>query len=69
MNEPVDVITSSVLQWPFVRFLGIQEPAATLFSILNLVGHVVMIKKFRREVRSSAPFYLMTHVFCLVSLL
>ncbi|XP_032785363.2 post-GPI attachment to proteins factor 3 isoform X2 [Daphnia magna] len=53
-------------KWPFVRIWGIQEPAATLFSILNLVGHVVMIKRFRKEVRPSAPFYRMTHYFCFI---
>nr|SVE78888.1 EOG090X0702 [Daphnia lumholtzi] len=53
-------------KWPFIRFWGIQEPAATLFSILNLVGHVVMIRRFRKEVKPSAPFYLMTHYFCII---
>nr|CAH0107193.1 unnamed protein product [Daphnia galeata] len=53
-------------KWPFVRLLGIQEPAAALFSILNLVGHVVMIRKFRKQVNPNAPFYLFTHVFCLI---
>nr|SVE74210.1 EOG090X0702 [Daphnia barbata] len=53
-------------KWPFIRFLGMQEPAAALFSILNLAGHVVMLKKFRKEVKPSAPFYSMTHLFCFV---
>nr|SVE94265.1 EOG090X0702 [Simocephalus serrulatus] len=53
-------------KWPFVRVLGIQEPAATLFSILNLTCHIVMIRKFRREVNPKAPFYLLTHLFCFI---
>nr|SVE75152.1 EOG090X0702 [Daphnia dolichocephala] len=53
-------------KWPFSRFLGMQEPAAALFSILNLVSHIVMIKKFRKEVNPNAPFYSMTHLFCFV---
>nr|SVE72964.1 EOG090X0702 [Ceriodaphnia reticulata] len=51
-------------KWPFIRVLGIQEPAAALFSILNLACHLVMIQKFRREVKPTTPFYLITHVFC-----
>nr|SVE93645.1 EOG090X0702 [Scapholeberis mucronata] len=53
-------------KWPFVRILGIQEPASMLFSLLNLASHLFMIKRFRREVSPKAPFYWITHIFCFV---
>lgn len=36
-------------KWPFVRIIGIQEPAAALFSIFNLAAHVKWINVFRSE--------------------
>merc|ERR1712243_485383 len=30
-------------KWPFIRVLGIQEPASTLFSILNLLSNLYML--------------------------
>ncbi|XP_066301993.1 post-GPI attachment to proteins factor 3-like isoform X2 [Branchiostoma lanceolatum] len=48
-------------KWPFVRVLGIQEPASVLFSILNGLGHVVMIGVFRRKVPSHAKMYSVVH--------
>lgn len=53
-------------KWPFKRFMGIQEPASVLFSLLNLIVHWKMMRKFRDEVRSDSPMYYVWHVFCAV---
>ena len=53
-------------QWPFVRLWGVQEPASTLFSILNGVSNVIMLRKFRRKVPSSAPLYYLWHSYAFV---
>lgn len=37
-------------KWPFYRFLGIQEPASMLFSVLNGFVHFYMWQKFRKNV-------------------
>lgn len=37
-------------KWPFVRFLGIQEPASVLFSIFNGVGHIFGWRMLRSAV-------------------
>ncbi|KAH1003025.1 hypothetical protein HUJ05_010974 [Dendroctonus ponderosae] len=42
-------------KWPFRRVLGIQEPASMLFSLLNLFMHLMLLHKFRNEVRAGAP--------------
>jgi post-GPI attachment to proteins factor 3 len=57
-------------KWPFKRFLGIQEPASVLFSILNLLanyffGYKVLRNKLRRSLH---PLYTMWLVFCLISM-
>jgi hypothetical protein len=44
-------------RWPFVRLLGMQEPASVIFSVMNLVAHVYMIKWFMKVVPPSAPMY------------
>jgi hypothetical protein len=43
-------------KWPFIRFLGMQEPAAVLFSIGNLVMHFQAFLNIRKRlVESSGP--------------
>lgn len=44
-------------KWPFVRWMGLQEPASVFFSLLNLMVHIIMFRKFRSEVRPSSPMY------------
>uniref|UniRef100_A0A146MAA2 Post-GPI attachment to proteins factor 3 n=2 Tax=Lygus hesperus TaxID=30085 RepID=A0A146MAA2_LYGHE len=44
-------------KWPFVRILGIQEPASTLFSLLNLGIHVSMFKRYWREFNRHTPLF------------
>ncbi|XP_074622399.1 post-GPI attachment to proteins factor 3-like isoform X1 [Acropora palmata] len=40
-------------KWPFVRFLGIQEPASVFFSIFNAVGHILGWRRLRSCVPST----------------
>ncbi|XP_046371176.2 post-GPI attachment to proteins factor 3-like [Haliotis rufescens] len=47
-------------KWPFVRVLGVQEPASTLFSILNALSRLGMIR-FRSQVSKSCPLYYVWH--------
>ncbi|TDL20227.1 Per1-like protein [Rickenella mellea] len=47
-------------KWPFWRFIGMQEPASVLFSLLNLWAHVRGLKLIRRKIPAShpmVPFY------------
>jgi len=44
-------------RWPFVRILGMQEPASVIFSVMNLLAHVYMIRWFVKVVPPSAPMY------------
>ncbi|XP_066155683.1 post-GPI attachment to proteins factor 3 isoform X1 [Euwallacea fornicatus] len=53
-------------KWPFIRLFGIQEPASFAFSLLNLIVHLKMIKKFHRQVRSDSPLYWLWFGFCLI---
>ncbi|KAH8253532.1 hypothetical protein KR032_005908 [Drosophila birchii] len=55
-------------KWPFLRLLGMQEPASVLFSALNFAVHLRMLRKFRREVRPDSPCYMLTHIFGVTSL-
>jgi len=45
-------------KWPFIRILGIQEPASTLFSVLNLLSNLYMLTWFIKTVPSTTPMYL-----------
>ena len=36
-------------KWPFVRILGIQEPASVLFSLLNAMPHVHFLRHVRHR--------------------
>jgi hypothetical protein len=57
-------------KWPFARFLGIQEPASTLFSILNLLSNYIFgYQIIRRYLRSRVhPLYFMWLSFCFISM-
>ncbi|UYV60142.1 PGAP3 [Cordylochernes scorpioides] len=57
IHQSVHFIPQFHGKWPFIRFLGIQEPASALFSILNAVGNIVMWLKFRSAVPTSSPYY------------
>lgn len=48
-------------KWPFWRFAGMQEPASVVFSIANLLMHVLGLDWLRRGVHPAhpmKPFYL-----------
>lgn len=53
-------------KWPFVRFLGLQEPASVFFSLLNFQAHLTMYKRFKQQVRPSSPMYLAWTYFSMV---
>ena len=42
-------------KWPFIRFLGAQEPLSVLFSLLNLLAHLSGLQRIRREIPASYP--------------
>ncbi|KXJ14095.1 Post-GPI attachment to proteins factor 3 [Exaiptasia diaphana] len=44
-------------KWPFVRFLGVQEPASTLFSILNGLGHILGWRAYRSVIPQNYKMY------------
>ncbi|KAF8933811.1 hypothetical protein BGZ58_006109 [Dissophora ornata] len=48
-------------KWPFYRFLGMQEPASVLFSVLNGYMHVLAWPKLKRAIPENyymRPLYL-----------
>lgn len=47
----------SLLQWPFIRWLGMQEPASVIFSIFNLISSIYMYNQFRKAVRTPFTMY------------
>ncbi|KAL1501827.1 hypothetical protein ABEB36_007081 [Hypothenemus hampei] len=53
-------------KWPFLRLLGIQEPASFIFSLLNLFTHLFMLKKFVKSVRPDSPLYWTWFIYCLI---
>ncbi|XP_071812213.1 post-GPI attachment to proteins factor 3-like isoform X1 [Apostichopus japonicus] len=55
-------------KWPFLRIIGIQEPASMLFSLLNGFGHLYMIRKLRSQVPRNAPMYYAWHIYSLISM-
>ncbi|XP_055685827.1 post-GPI attachment to proteins factor 3 [Lutzomyia longipalpis] len=50
-------------KWPFVRFLGLQEPASVVFSLANLAANLYMLRQFRARVRRDSPNYWLWHCF------
>ncbi|EGF82507.1 hypothetical protein BATDEDRAFT_18873 [Batrachochytrium dendrobatidis JAM81] len=49
-NEPIEQYYG---KWPFVRILGMQEPASVVFSILNGLQHYKGWQKFTRGTKHS----------------
>ncbi|KDR20100.1 Post-GPI attachment to proteins factor 3, partial [Zootermopsis nevadensis] len=64
----ISILCLNFFQWPFIRILGIQEPASVIFSILNFIAHYMMLRKFRREVRKTSPMYWLWHAYAMVCL-
>ncbi|XP_059471646.1 post-GPI attachment to proteins factor 3 [Neocloeon triangulifer] len=44
-------------RWPFIRVLGLQEPASVVFSMMNLIANLVMLNEFQSKVPKSVPCY------------
>lgn len=55
-------------KWPFLRVLGMQEPASVLFSLLNGASHFWMWKRFKQHIPCSAPNYMLWKTQVLLSL-
>lgn len=55
-------------KWPFIRFLGIQEPASVVFSALNFFVHYKGLMQFRLDVPHDSPFYKLWHAFAVICL-
>ncbi|XP_020900695.1 post-GPI attachment to proteins factor 3 isoform X2 [Exaiptasia diaphana] len=54
-------------KWPFVRFLGVQEPASTLFSILNGLGHILGWRAYRSVIPQNYKMYNVWKCYMLVN--
>lgn len=54
-------------KWPFIRVFGIQEPASTVFSLLNLYAHISMLKQMKSELRPDTPLRWLWFLYGLVS--
>ncbi|KAI0391989.1 Per1-like protein [Xylariaceae sp. FL0594] len=48
-SSPPRPVTQFHGKWPFVRFLGLQEPFSVLFSLGNLVVHYIGLRKIRER--------------------
>ncbi|XP_023210374.1 post-GPI attachment to proteins factor 3-like isoform X1 [Centruroides sculpturatus] len=55
-------------KWPFIRILGIQEPASALFSVLNGYSHYYMWQKFTQAVPISSPNYVIWNIQAILSI-
>ncbi|GFR67355.1 post-GPI attachment to proteins factor 3-like [Elysia marginata] len=47
-------------KWPFVRCIGVQEPASMVFSLLNALCHLTILL-YRSKVPPSTPMYFVWH--------
>jgi len=43
-----------------------QEPASTVFSILNGLSHIAMLRYFRAHTSSDSPLYYVWHLYAVV---
>ena len=55
-------------KWPFIRILGIQEPASALFSVFNLIPHILMLRRMRESIPRETKTYFVWLGYCLVSI-
>ncbi|KAI8929271.1 Per1-like-domain-containing protein [Entophlyctis helioformis] len=45
-------------KWPFIRVLGMQEPASVLFSVFNGLGHYYGLRRYQAQIRpENYPLY------------
>ena len=57
-----DVGPYYLLQWPFNRVLGVQEPASTLFSLLNALTVIHGYTRFKMYAPSEYPYHTIVSV-------
>jgi len=55
-------------KWPFIRFFGMQEPAAAIFSMFNLIAHVQLLRRFLKKIHPEAPMRNVWILYGLVSI-
>ncbi len=55
-------------KWPFVRFLGMQEPCSVLFSFFNLLAHRNGLAKIRNRIPSDYPLQIYYTAFSYVGM-
>ncbi|CAF0880636.1 unnamed protein product [Brachionus calyciflorus] len=55
-------------KWPFVRILGIQEPASAIGSLFNFMANYFMIKKMRKKMPKNSPFKQLWYFFGFICL-
>lgn len=58
-----------LLQWPFTKLMGVQEPASAFASMLNFVVHTCMYHKIMKHCSiKTMPIVLFWHIFAVVSI-
>ncbi|XP_018010727.1 post-GPI attachment to proteins factor 3 [Hyalella azteca] len=55
-------------KWPFIRILGLDEPASVLFSLMNLLGHCHGLWRLHCSLPSHAPMFSTWRNYALVSI-
>ncbi|XP_047135911.1 post-GPI attachment to proteins factor 3 isoform X1 [Hydra vulgaris] len=55
-------------KWPFYRFMGLQEPAAVIFSVMNCFAHIHCWFIYKGSVKKSFEFYKITQINNLVNI-
>ena len=55
-------------KWPFIRIFGIQEPASALFSVFNLIPHILMLRRIGESIPRETKTYFVWLGYCLVSI-
>jgi hypothetical protein len=55
-------------KWPFIRAFGMQEPAAAIFSLLNLLAHIQLLRRFWSQIDPQAPMKTVWTLYGLVSI-
>ncbi|XP_014254642.1 post-GPI attachment to proteins factor 3 [Cimex lectularius] len=55
-------------KWPFIRFLGVQEPASALFSIMNCCMHIKMMVSWLKKYESNVPMFKIWICYGLISI-
>lgn len=66
MNRMVLFKKTPFLQWTFYRFLGIQEPASFLFSLMNFLSNLIGWIKYSKL--KTDPYYNVWKIHTLITL-